>query len=135
MSQQNVERVRQGYEAFARGDIDWLVEELMDEEVDWYPALFPLLGLGAVHGKEALERFFKIEIGEGLAEFAAVPGSIEDLGQSFLVQTHYKGTGRASGAPVILDMYSLSGCATARFSSFHDFNTRAEALEAVGLGG
>jgi hypothetical protein len=27
MSEENVERVRLGYEAFARGDIDWLVED------------------------------------------------------------------------------------------------------------
>src|SRR6476661_4805426 len=64
MSQKNVEIVRSGYEAFARGDIEGVLE-IMDPEVDWDPALGPLLGVGPVRGKEALRRFLTEDIPAG----------------------------------------------------------------------
>jgi ketosteroid isomerase-like protein len=45
MSQENVERIRRGYEAFARGDVD-AVLELLHPDVDWHPAIAPILGVG-----------------------------------------------------------------------------------------
>ena len=56
MSQEDVEIVRSGYEAFARGDIEGVLE-IMDPEVEWAPALAPLLGVEPVRGKHALRKF------------------------------------------------------------------------------
>jgi ketosteroid isomerase-like protein len=56
MSQENVENVRRGYEAFARGDLDAVLERL-DSDVDWHPAIAPILGVETVRGKEAVRRF------------------------------------------------------------------------------
>src|SRR5215217_3504576 len=57
MSQENVENVRRGYEAFARGDLDAVLERL-DSAVDWHPVIAPILDVETVRGKEAVRRFF-----------------------------------------------------------------------------
>ena len=46
MSEENVELVREGIEAFNRGDIDWLVERIDDDFVfDWSRSRSPLRGV------------------------------------------------------------------------------------------
>ena len=77
MSRENLEIVRSGYEAFARGDIEGVLE-IMDPEVEWAPALAPLLGVGPVRGKEALRRFLTEDIPSGFDDFESRPLSIED---------------------------------------------------------
>ena len=132
MSRENVERVREGYEAFARGDLAWFVEELVDEEVDWYPAIGPLVGVETIRGRQATARFFREEISEGLAGFTAEAVSIEDLGgECVLVRSRYTGTGRESGAPVILDTYALVRLKEGKVVAFRDYKTRTEALAAA----
>jgi uncharacterized protein len=132
MSQENVEIVRSGYEAFARGDIEGVLE-IMDPEVDWAPALGPLLGVGPVRGREALRRFLTEDIPSGFDDFESRPLSIEDLGDSVLVHTHFVGRGRASGVPTSLEAFSLITLRDGKTVSYRDFETRAAALEAAGL--
>src|SRR5687767_13047205 len=103
MSQENLDLVRRGYEAFGRGDVETLLA-LADDEVEWYPVIAPVLGLGPIRGKTALKEFFTVNIAEGLTELVAVPVSVEDLGETVLVQTHYSGRGRSSDVPLVLDV-------------------------------
>ena len=56
MSQENVETLRGGFDAFARGDVDDVLERL-EPDVDWSPAIGPILGVETVRGREALRRF------------------------------------------------------------------------------
>ena len=49
MSQENVELLRKAYEAFARGDVEAVLERL-DRDVDWRPAIAPILGVNAGRG-------------------------------------------------------------------------------------
>jgi uncharacterized protein len=132
MSQENLEIVRSGYEAFARGDIEGVLE-IMDPEVEWAPALAPLLGVGPVRGKEALRRFLTEDIPSGFDDFESRPLSIEDLGDSVLVNTHFVGRGRASGVPVSLEAFSLITLRDGKTVSYRDFETRAAALDAAGI--
>ena len=132
MSEENVEIVRSGYEPFARGDIEGVLE-IMDPEVDWDPALGPLLGVGPVRGKEALRRFLTEDIPAGFDDFESRPLSIEDLGDSVLVHTHFLGRGRASGVPVSLEAFSLITLRDGRTVSYRDYETKEAALKAAGL--
>ena len=43
MSQENVEILREGFEQFARGDVESVLERF-DPNVDWRPAIAPILG-------------------------------------------------------------------------------------------
>ena len=132
MSQENVEIVRGGYEAFAGGDIEGVLE-IMDDGIEWAPALAPLLGVEPVRGKDALRSFLIEDIASGFDDFEARPKSIEDLGDSVLVHTHFVGRGRASGVPVSLEAFSLITLRDGKTVSYRDFETRAAAREAAGL--
>jgi len=132
MSEENVEIVRSGYEPFARGDIEGVLE-IMDPEVEWDPALGPLLGVGPVWGKEALRRFLTEDIPSGFDDFESRPLSIEDLGDSVLVHTRFVGRGRGSGVPVSLEAFSLITLREGRTVSYRDYETKEAALKAAGL--
>ena len=64
MSQENVETLRDGFEAFARGDVDDVLERL-DPDVDWSPAIGPILGVETVRGREDLRRFLTRDLFDG----------------------------------------------------------------------
>ncbi len=51
MSQENVEILRGGFDAFASGDIDSVLDRL-DPDVDWSAAIAPMLGVETVHGRK-----------------------------------------------------------------------------------
>ena len=132
MSQENVEIVRRAYEAFARGDLDGVLEA-MHPDVKWAPAIAPLLGVEPVRGKDALRRFFTQQLPEGFDDFEATPSSIEDLGDTVLVNVRYFGRGRASGVPVSLEAFSLITLSGGKTVTLRDYETRVAALEAAGL--
>jgi ketosteroid isomerase-like protein len=50
MSRENVELSAKAYEAFARGDVEAVLERL-DRDVDWRPAIAPILGVNAARGR------------------------------------------------------------------------------------
>jgi uncharacterized protein len=133
MSQENVEIVRGGYEAFAQGDIEGVLE-IMDPDVEWAPALAPLLGVEPVRGKDALRKFLTEDLASGFDDFEAEAQSIEDLGDSVLVHTQFAARGRASGVPVSLEAFSLITLRDGKTIAYRDYETKAAALEAAGLG-
>jgi ketosteroid isomerase-like protein len=132
MSQENVELVLRGFEAFARDDLDGVME-LMDPDVEWAPVIAPMLGVEPVRGKDALRRFFTRDLVEGFDDFEARPLSIEDLGDNVLVNIGYVARGRASGVPVSLETFALIVMRGGKLTSLRDYDTKAEALEAAGL--
>jgi ketosteroid isomerase-like protein len=86
-----------------------------------------------VRGKEALRRFLTEDIPSGFDDFETRPLSIDDLGDSVLVHSHFVGRGRGSGVPVSMEAFSLITLRDGKTVSYRDFETRAAALEAAGL--
>jgi uncharacterized protein len=132
MCEESVAIVRQGFEAFARGDLDRVLE-LMDPDVEWAPVLARVLGVEPVRGKDALRLFFTRDLAEGFDDFEGKPLSIEDLGDYVLVNISYFARGHASGVPVSLETFALVVVKGGRVTSLRDYDTKAEALEAAGL--
>jgi ketosteroid isomerase-like protein len=132
MSEQNVEVVRRVYEALRRGDVESLLE-VVDETVEFEPTIAPLFGLGVIHGRAAVERFFTVDLPQGLSGFTAEAVSIEDRGDLVLVHTHSSATGTSSGAAVVLETFGFFRFRNGKVIEFRDFETRAAALEAAGL--
>jgi ketosteroid isomerase-like protein len=133
MSQENVERIRRGYEAFAHGDVDSLLE-LLDPDVDWHPAIAPILGVETVRGREAVRRFFTRDLFEGFNQFRAEPLSFEDLGGDLvLVMVRYTGRGESSGIEMDQKFATLYEIRDGKTVTMRDYSTKAEALEAAGL--
>jgi ketosteroid isomerase-like protein len=133
MSQENVQILRRGFEAFARGDVDYVLEQ-MDPEVDLHPAVAPILGVETVRGREAVRRFFTRDLFEGFDQFRAEPLSFEDLGGDFvLVMVRYTGRGESSGIEMDQRFASLYELRDGKTVTMRDYRTRSEALEAAGL--
>ncbi len=132
MSQENVELIRRGYEAFARGDVD-AVLELLHPDVDWFPAIAPILGAETVRGREAVRRLFTRDLFEGFDRFLAEPLSFEDLGDFVLVMVRYTGRGESSGIEMDQRFATLFELRDGKTLTMRDYSTRAEALEAAGL--
>jgi uncharacterized protein len=132
MSQENVEQIRSGYEAFARGDLD-AVLDLLDSDVDWHPAIAPILGVETLRGREAVREFFVRDLFEGFDQFHAEPLSFEDHGDFVLVMVRYIGRGETSGIEMDQRFATLYELRDGKTVTMRDYTTRAEALEAAGL--
>jgi ketosteroid isomerase-like protein len=133
MSQENVELVRGAYEAFARGDVDYVLDRL-DPEVDWHPAIAPILGVEAMRGRAAVRRFLTRDLFEGFDQFRAEPVCFEDLGGDFvLVMVRYAGRGESSGIELNQEYAALFELRDGKAVTMRDYSTREDALEAAGL--
>jgi ketosteroid isomerase-like protein len=128
-----VEILRQGFEQFARGDLESVLERL-NPDVDWRPAIAPILGVEAVRGREAVREFFTRDLFEGFDEFRAEPLAYEDLGDAVLVTVRYVGRGESTGLEIDQTFTSLYRLRDGKTVSMRDYSTRAEALEAAGRG-
>jgi ketosteroid isomerase-like protein len=133
MSLENVESLRQGFEEFARGDVEAVLERL-DPDVEWQPALAPILGVETVRGREDVMTFFTRDLFEGFDQFSAEPLAFEDLGDDLvLVTVRYAGRGESSGLEIDQTFASLYRFRNQKVVTYRDYSTRAEALKAAGL--
>jgi uncharacterized protein len=132
VSQENVEILRRGFEDFARGDVESVLE-VLDADVDWRPAVAPILGVETVRGREAVREFLTRDLFEGFDEFRAEPLAYEDLGDAVLVTVRYLGRGQSTGLEIDQTFASLYRLRDGKTVSMRDYSTRGEALEAAGL--
>jgi ketosteroid isomerase-like protein len=125
MSQENLEIVRRGYEAYARGDLAAMLEDLDPEMVTYREepdgAIF--------HGSEGFLRAVA-EWVEDFDEFAATPEEMIDLNDDqVLVRVHQKAVGAQSGAPIEADFWFVHTVRDAKVTRLDMFTSRARALE------
>jgi ketosteroid isomerase-like protein len=132
MSQENVDNLRGAYAAFARGDPE-AVLEILDPDVDWQPAIAPLLGVDAVRGREGVRRFLTRDLFEGFDYFRAEPLAFEDFGETVLVKVRYTGRIESTGLELDQTFATVFTLRNGKTITMRDYETRAEALEAVGL--
>jgi uncharacterized protein len=132
MSEENVEVLRRGYEAFGRGDVD-AVLELLAPDVDWAPAIGAILGVESLRGREAVRQFLSRDLFDGFDQFRAEPLSFEDLGDFVLVMVRYTGRGESSGIEMDQRLAALYEIRNRQVVTMCDYPTREEALEAAGL--
>ena len=100
MSEENVNIMRQGYDAFNRGDID-AVMGIMDPEIEWRePDVEGLPDRGTHHGPEAVANEVFGAVAEHWDEFQAVPEEFLDAGDWVIVLGHFRVRGKATGRTV-----------------------------------
>jgi ketosteroid isomerase-like protein len=133
MSQENVELLRQTVDAINRGDIDGALENATDDfEVDWSNAIGPGRR-GIYHGKDqARENWtsFAEAFGELQWDFEEI---IEVDESRVIAVNHVRAHGRGSGAAVDSISALLWTINDGKARSVKLFQSKAEALEAVGL--
>jgi ketosteroid isomerase-like protein len=97
MSEENVDILRKGYEAFNRADID-TVMGLMDPHIEWQESDVEGLPQGGTHhGPEAVANNVFGAIVGNWDDFQAVPAEFLDAGERVVVLGHVQGRGKASG--------------------------------------
>jgi ketosteroid isomerase-like protein len=126
MSQDNIERVKAGFEAHNRGDLDALVE-FYDPE-----CVFETLLLGTHHGNEAIRLIYE-ENQKTLSDYDVAPVELIDAGDRVVAVVQVEGTGpvREMGPDArFAFVFTLRDGLCVREQAFRN---REEALEAVGL--
>jgi Ketosteroid isomerase-related protein len=126
MSRENVERIKAGFEAHNRGDLDAL-QELYDPDV-----VFETLLLGAHHGNEAIRLIYE-ENQKTMAGYDVVPAELIDAGDKVVAVAQTVGAGSTSR--IALDdqfafVFTFKGDRVVREQAFRN---KEEALEAAGL--
>jgi ketosteroid isomerase-like protein len=137
MSQENVEAVRRGYDAFnniASGDWDaydrWL-EDFADPEVVLIEAP-QFTGPREYRGWEGLRQWAKTGW-ELFEEVSYQPEEFIDAGDEVVVVAHVSGRGRGSGASVDMPLFQVFTLEHGKSLRIRAFFSKDEALEAAGL--
>jgi uncharacterized protein len=132
MSQENVEVVREGWDAWMRGDMPGLFRQL-DPDVVWDTSHFHDWPEPTYHGIEGVERF----LSEWLDVWAGLELEVEDVcaapdGRvlSLILQ---RGKGRSSGLEMEMEMAQVATLRNGKVTRLDNYEDRAEALEAAGL--
>ena len=126
MSQENIERIKAGFDAHNRGNIDALVE-VYDPDV-----VFETLLLGTHHGNEAIRLIYE-ENQKTLAGYDVVPVELIDAGDKVVAVAQAVGAGPVSEIAVddqFAFVFTFKGERVVREQAFRN---REEALEAAGL--
>jgi ketosteroid isomerase-like protein len=126
MSQENVERVKAGFAAHNRGDLDALVE-FYDPEV-----VFETLLLGTHHGNEAIRLIYE-ENQKTMSGYDVIPVELIDAGDKVVAVAQTVGAGTVSRIAVddrFAFVFTFKGERCVREQAFRN---KEEAIEAVGL--
>jgi ketosteroid isomerase-like protein len=131
MSEENVEMVRRGYEAYNRGDLDGMV-------ADFAPT-FEYVTTGAVPDATGVYRGaegYKEFLGWMRSEFESPRVAVHELieaGDQVLASVSLRGRGKQSGVETNWDIWHLWTVRDGKVVRGQTFTGSDEALEAAGL--
>jgi ketosteroid isomerase-like protein len=131
MSEENVEIVRRTYEAFDRGDLEAILDDVHPDVVSW---AHPRGGEGRYEGREGVLRFIADWI-ESFEEFSLVAEEFRDAGDKVLVRTLQRGRGRGSGVPVEEHFWLVHHLRDGKIDRIDLYGDETQALETAGLAG
>ena len=129
MSQENVEIVRRGFEAFRRGDVEAALA-MLDPAVEWKQIEEPEVAHRPVEVMEALARWT-----ETWVDAEVEPQEWIDAGDGVVVRVKWTGTSKLTGIEVEQSAYNVFELRNGKVIRMLEYNahSRAEALAAVGL--
>jgi ketosteroid isomerase-like protein len=131
MSQENVEVVRRIERAFNKGDVDAIVAEL-DPAVEWEEQ--PIPGIDPVYyGHEGVRRWAEAIMGQELRALQAHVEGFTEAGDAVIASTRIWGAGQSSGVEVQMHVQLVVTFREGKVARRQVFQTRQQALEAVGL--
>ena len=129
MSRENVEVVRRAFEAYERGDVEAMLEEV-DQEVQWKQVEEP----APVHGRDGVREAVR-RWDETWDNLQAQVDEYIDAGECVVALIRFRGLGRTSGVPVEMASYHVFTVRNGKVVRMFEYGAgkRVEALEAVGL--
>jgi ketosteroid isomerase-like protein len=132
MSQENVEVVRRQFEAFEHGGLE-AVAEFWHPNIEWRAIEGALDDVGLMRGHDALRRYYQDWIDTLDQLHADVEEVIFDADERVAVVVRNSGRGRASGVRTAGRYYVTCTVRDDQIVSGREYETRGQALEAVGL--
>jgi len=128
MSQENVEIVREAFDAVGRGDLDGFLA-LIDPGVE-FTSLITEADRRSYSGHDGVRDWFT-EVRQTFEDFEAGPEEIREVGDRLIVRLRVRGT--VAGVRIEQAMWQAVRLRDQRIASWDVFRTEGEALEAVGL--
>jgi ketosteroid isomerase-like protein len=133
MSQENVELVRRGFEAFNRGGGDAQASEaVLDPDVVWEVDVGAPDLDGIHHGRRAVRRWWRTWMAD-LKDVHIDVAELADGGEHVFADTSFAGRGRTSGIEVTARIFCAFTVRDGLIVRYHAFSDRQQALEAAGL--
>jgi ketosteroid isomerase-like protein len=132
MSQENVELVRRAVDSINHGDLDAALEEAADDlEVDWSNSIGPLKGI--YRGRQEVLKLWRSFL-DAWDSLQWDPEEIIDVDESRVIAVnHLRMRGHGSGVEVDAVGVQLWTIREGKARSLKLYQSKAEALEAVGL--
>jgi ketosteroid isomerase-like protein len=131
MSEENVELIRRGWEAYEAGDLSGALADLSPDLVTYVAAPLPVAG--TYHGPEGLLQL-TLDWAEGFDELVVTGEEYFDTpGDQVVVRARHRGSGVGSGAPAETDIWYVFTIRAGKAVRADVFNDRSEALRAAGL--
>ena len=131
MSQKNVELFRRSVDAFNRRDLDAYLA-LMDDDVEGIPRAAAMEGGDHYHGHDGVRRWWK-DLLDVFPDFTVEAAEVRDLGDSTLAALRALGHGAGSEVPLEDTFWGAHRWRRGKCVWWRYFQTRSEALKAVGL--
>jgi uncharacterized protein len=132
MSEENVNILRQGYDAFNRGDID-TVTSLMDENIEWQESdVEGIPGRGTHHGPEDIVNNVFGTALESWEDFGAVAEEFLDAGERVVVLGRFQGRGKESGRTLDAPFAHVWTLRQGKLVHHHNYTDTAKHLQSLG---
>ena len=132
MSEQQIEAVRCGIEAFNAGDAARFAE-VATEDFAWYPGMPGAVGGGAYVGREGIDRYFS-EVAETWERLRLESDELRGADDVVVMLGRAVGRGVGSGADVETPFGFVAEFRGARIAKVIAYLDHAETLAAAGIG-
>jgi uncharacterized protein len=132
MSQENVEVVRRGFEAFADGGLDAMAE-FWDPDINWRAAEGAIDDVGEMHGRVAVRRYVQDWL-DTFDDSSVVVEELRDVGDDrVLAIQRAKARAKLSGVEIDLRYAVVYTLRAGKVVRAREYLSVDDALEAVGL--
>lgn len=127
----NADTLRQGYEAFGRGDLDGAVENFADD-IRWENPEAPQMPQnGVTEGKDGVKQLFA-EVGNYWESFNLTPDEFIESGDTVVVLSHAEATGKETGKEVKLPWVHVFRFSDGQVKEVQALTDTALAADALG---
>ena len=129
MSQENVELMYRAVDAFNRRDLNAFLA-IVDDDVEAVPRAVAMEG--SYHGHEGVRRWWK-DVFDVWPDFTSQVVEMRDVDDLTVAAVHLRGHAAGSDIPLDEPGWQVNRWRRGKCVWWRGFNTRDEALEAVGL--
>jgi ketosteroid isomerase-like protein len=129
----NMELMRAGFDAFVRRDRTW-PQRYCTPDVEWRPALGPLLSQEVYRGPDQVEHVIFDEIPAVLNDFTSEVLELTEIDdERVLAIVKFKGTAASGGMEIEQVFGQIYTLRDGMVAAMHSYSNKTEALDAAGL--